>query len=414
MERAVVVCNVFPDDNKGGCAITQQTIDWLKGVYPGHPVHIVPVEQSGTFDLRRYRFTLRRHPETRILRSPIHTDGAVLTTCFMLLRSFRLLWGRPGASAFERTVSGAQVVVSKGGYVFVERETLSGLLGLWFTAFPLIYAVRRKVPTVALCTTVGPYRRAASRTLCRWILKQVDVVVTRDPISTEEARRLGCRSVMQVPDIVWAFDGERTSAGSRSPAKSNERFGVVVLAGETAALDDVFLHRVDELSQRLLDEKVVDRLCVVLQSHEDRAITSRYVRQREDPRLTPITDDLAPEELMGVYGGAEFLIGRRLHAGVFALLMGVPVVLFSTDGLKADGVMRELGLADAVIPYPDFSVDAVFGRLVAIVQNREAERSIVRERVRKAQARAAAGLSAVAEALRAGDPAPERVAELSA
>ena len=411
MERAVVVCNVFPDDNKGGCAITQQTIEWVKSVFPRRPVFLVPVEQSGTLDVRRYRFTLRRHPETRILRSPIHTDGTVLTTSIMVLRSFRLLWGWPGTSAFERTVSSAQLVVSKGGYVFVERETLRGLLGLWFTAFPLIYAVRRKVPTVALCTTVGPYRRAVSRILCRWILKQVDVVVTRDPISTEEAKRLGCRVVRQVPDIAWTFDGARAAADSRPPAQSNEKYGIVVLSGETAALDDVFLHRVDDLSQRLLNERVVDRLFVVLQSHEDRAITTRYVVQREDPRLTPITDDLAPEELMGMYRGAEFLIGRRLHAGVFALLMGVPVVLFSTDGLKAHGVMRELGMADSVLPYPDFSVEEVFQRLVAIARNREEERSAVRDMVEKTQARAAAGLSAVAEVLRAGEPAAERVAE---
>jgi polysaccharide pyruvyl transferase WcaK-like protein len=249
--------------------------------------------------------------------------------------------------------------------------------------------------------------------LCRWILKQVDVVVTRDPISTEEAERLGCRSVMQVPDIVWTVDSDRAVADSRPPANSNDTYGVVVLSGEAASLDDVFLHRVDELSQRLLNERVVDRLFVILQTQEDRAITTRYVVQREDSRLTPIIDDLAPEELMGMYRGAEFLIGRRLHAGVFALLMGVPVVLFSRDGQKVHGVMRELGMEDSVIPYPDFSVEEVFRRLVAIARNREEERSAVRDRVEKTRARAAAGLSAVAELLRAGEPAAERVAEPS-
>jgi polysaccharide pyruvyl transferase WcaK-like protein len=176
----------------------------------------------------------------------------------------------------------------------------------------------------------------------------------------------------------------------------------------------VFLHRLDELAQRLLNERVVDRLFVVLQTHEDRAITTRYVSQCGDPRLTPIIDDLAPEELMGMYRGAEFLIGRRLHAGVFALLMGVPVVLFSRDGQKVHGVMHELGMEDSVIPYPDFSVEEVFGRLIAIAGYREEERKAVRDMVEETQARAAAGLSAVAELLRAGESAAERVAEPSA
>lgn len=261
---------------------------------------------------------------------------------------------------------------------------------------------------------MGPYRRAASRILCRWILQHVDVVVTRDPISTEEAKRRGCGSVREVPDIVWTFDERRVATDFRAPAQSSERYGVLVLSPETPALDDIFVHRVDELSERMLDEKVVDRLCVVLQSHVDRAITTRFVTQHEDARLIPIVGDLAPEELMGIYRGAEFLIGRRLHAGLFALLMGVPVVLFSTDGVKADGVMRELGMADSVVRYPDFSVEEVLRRLVAIVRNREEERSAIREAVQRARERAAAGLSAVAEQLQAGNPVTgKKGAELS-
>ena len=47
MEPAIVVCNAFPDDNKGGCAITQQTIEWIKGVYPGSPIYIVRSSRPG-------------------------------------------------------------------------------------------------------------------------------------------------------------------------------------------------------------------------------------------------------------------------------------------------------------------------------------------------------------------------------
>lgn len=398
MQKPVVVCNVFPDDNKGGCAITQQTIEWLNGAYPGHPVFIIPVEQGRSRDDHRFRFTLRRHPATRILRSPLHTDRSFTTTGRMLLRSFRLLWGKCGASDFERTIADAELVVSKGGYVFVERESIGGLLALWFTAFPLIYAARRKVSTVVLCATVGPYRRAASRILSRWILRQVDVVATRDPISTEEAKRLGCGCVREIPDIAWTFDERRADAGTQW-TPSGERYAVVVLSDETPALDEIFLDRVGQLSVRLLKERVVDRLLVVLQSHEDRAITTRFVAQREDPRVTLIDADLSPEELMGIYGGAEFLVARRLHAGVFAMLAGIPAVLFSTDGVKADGVMRELGLGDRVAPYPDFSLEEVHRQVVTMVRDREAERSAVRETVRKARERTVAGLSEIARLL---------------
>lgn len=405
MERAIVVCNAFPDDNKGGCAITQQTIEWVKGVYPGSPVYIVPVEQSGHHDIRRYRFTLGRHPEVQVLRSPIRTDGSFPTTCRRLIRSLTLLWGRSGGCPFERTIAAARLVVSKGGYVFVERDTLAGMLGLWFTAFPLILAAKRGVPTVALCTTVGPYRRWSSRMLCRWILKDVDLVVTRDPISTREARRLGCRTVREIPDIVLTFDADRIAAAPTVPPAG--RYGVVVLSPETPELDAVFIDRLGKLCGGLLGDRV-DRLLVPLQSREDEAISRRFVAMLGDPRVELVDDDLSPEELMGMYRGAEFLVGRRLHAGVFALLVGVPVALFCTDGVKADGVMQELGLADRVFRYPDFAVEEI-RRAIEEMATGPAERARVRAAVRGARERAAAGLEEIAEELRDGRPAPRGV-----
>jgi polysaccharide pyruvyl transferase WcaK-like protein len=313
-----------------------------------------------------------------------------------------MLWGRPGESPFERTIADAKVVVSKGGYVFVERDTIGGLLALWFTAFPLIYAARRNVPTVALCTTVGPYRRFLSRALCRWILKRIDTVVTRDPISTAEAARLGCRDVRECPDIVMTFDESRIDFRyPQEQLRSAGVYGVVVISSETRKLDEVFLERLGALTERILRDGLVDRLVLTVQSMEDARITSRFLRSQNDPRYILVEDDLSPEESMGIYKGARFLIGRRLHAGLFALLGGTPIVLFSTDGVKTDGVMRELGLSNRVDRYPDFSVDEVHRLLVTMTQREEEEKEIVGKRVEEARRRAVAKLSALGRQLQA-------------
>ncbi|MGH7566346.1 MAG: polysaccharide pyruvyl transferase family protein [Gemmatimonadota bacterium] len=395
MEQGVVVCNVFSDDNKGGSAITQQTIEWLKGVFPKSPVCVVPVEPLGTYEEHRNRFTLQRHPDTRIIRSPIRTDGSSLTTCAMLLKSFLLIWGKTRNSEFERTIANARVVVSKGGYVFVERNTIGGVLALWFTAFPLIFASKKKVPTVALCTTVGPYKRTLSKALCGWILRGIDLVVTRDPISTEQARQLGCKAVRQCPDIAWTFDEGRIDPSSRKEHVCDENYGVVVVSDEVPSLDDTFLSRLRELSERILNEKLVDRLVVVLQSLEDSRISARFLSPDNDPRYLLIECDLAPEQLMGIYKDAQFLIAKRLHAGVFALIVGTPTVLFSTDGVKADGVMRELGLSNRVIPYPYFSVDEVHRIVIEMIENRADERRVISKKVHEARLRAGREMSTV-------------------
>lgn len=406
----VVVSNVFPDDNKGGCAITVQTIAWLKREFPSSPVYIVPVEQSGSYDRDRFRFTLARHPDVRVLRSPIRTDGAIRTTLAMLIRSLRLLLGRrPGGGEFERVISGAALVVSKGGFVFVERGTFRNLLALWFTAFPLVYAARVKAPTLALCTTVGPFRRASSRALCRWILVRVDAIVTRDPISTAEARALGRADVIECPDIVLTHEaptGPPPAALERS--SSPGRYGVVVISGTGLRQDAIFLDRVRELLRRILDAGLVDGLVVPLQSLEDAAISARLLRSLDDPRCVGIEDDLSPEELMRLYRGARFLVGRRLHGGLFAMLVGTPVILFATDGVKTHGVMSALGLSSRVAPYPDFDVDQVHRALVDLLHGEQEERTTIARLVREARETASATLRALGGRFRSRpEPRPE-------
>lgn len=386
MGKPVVVCNVFPDDNKGGCAITLQTIAWLKREFPSSPVYLVPVEQSGTYDAARFRFTLRRHPDVRILRSPIRTDGASRTTLAMLVRSFVLLLRtRPGDSEFERVIAGAALVVSKGGYVFVERDTIRNLQALWFTAFPLIYAAGMKAPTVALCTTVGPFRRVASRALCRWILSRIDAVVTRDPISTAEARALGRADVIECPDIVLGLDPRTVSPGRLLERSRPGSYGVIVLSGESRKQNEIFLERLEQLARRILDAGLVNRLVVPIQSLEDAGITSRFLRSMNDTRCLGIDDDLSPEELMALYREARFLVGRRLHGGLFAMMVGTPTVLFATDGVKSHGVMSSLGLSDRVAPYPEFPVDEVERLLVGLMDREHEERREIASRIERAR-----------------------------
>lgn len=410
MEQPVVVSNVFPDDNKGGCAITVQTIAWLKREFPSSPVYIVPVEQSGRYDRDRFRFTLARYPDVRVLRSPIRTDGALRTTLAMLIRSLRLLLRRrPGDGEFERVISAAALVVSKGGFVFVERGTLRNLLALWFTAFPLIYAASVKVPTLVLCTTVGPFRRASSRALSRWILGRVDAVVTRDPISTAEARALGRADVTECPDIVLTHEAPAGPPPAALELSSSPgTYGVVVLSGTGREQEAIFLDRVRELSRRILDAGLVDRLVVPLQSLADSAISARFLRSLDDPRCIGIEDDLSPEELMRLYRGARFLVGRRLHGGLFAMLVGTPVILFATDGVKTHGVMSALGLSSRVAPYPDFDVERVHGALVDLLDRELEERTTTARRVGEAREGASATLRSLGRRFRpTAEPRPE-------
>lgn len=372
MDRPVVVCNVFPDDNKGGSLITQQTIGWLKRHFPGRTVYLVPVVQGGEYAEVQHRFTLARHPDARVIHAPLRPGASPVATFRALVRSLLLLWRRPGRDAFERTLGNAEVVASKGGYVFVERETVAGLLSLWFTAFPLVYAARKGARTVVLSTTVGPFRSRGSRFLSTWILRRIDLVVTRDPLSTEQARRLGCPRVLECPDITLTYvsNGKAPPEGLPMPF---ERFACLVVSAERRRPDEDFLDRCAKLAHRMLEHGLVGRIVVVVQSAEDEDISRRFVARSQDPRITLLEGDPAPEELIRLYGAAELVITKRLHAGLFALLAGTPVLMFATDGAKSDGILQQLDLSDRLMPYPDFDVEEAWGRIREMLADRGRE-----------------------------------------
>jgi colanic acid/amylovoran biosynthesis protein len=388
-KRNILISNAFADDNRGGAAITIAAIDAILSAFPDARVAAITVG-SGTPD-RSHRFTRARYPDVDLLLPLVEVPHGPLGGLRAVLRSIRFLFVPPGRSASLaiRRLLEADLVVSKGGYVFVDRQGLRGLLALWLTAFPVILASQYGIPTAIHATTIGPFSHRMSRALNRWILRRATLVLPRDRRSYAEALSLGLDPwrVHEVPDSVFGVTPPARSQRESVAKKlgfEGVRFGsVTVLRGSGSSdVHQRFLANLGRVVQGVLDRGIVDRIAVVVQvdgETSDADISRSFVESVADPRVRLICEDLPPEELIAFYGAGSFTIGCRLHSAIFSLVGGTPAFAFAVSGAKTYGIFESLGLHEFVVPYPQFDGQALGRAIEEVVGAGEAARRAIRE-----------------------------------
>jgi len=413
MSKRVFISNVFPDGNKGGAAITSATIQAVQKGIPDAEVTLITVQVNCDDRLEEtHRFTAARHldvgfvkPIIPEIRGPFAGLRTVLLSLLMVVRE-----PRHSSNLLVREIANADLVVSKGGYVFVERSTIRKALRVWTTAFPLVIAFRAGVRTAAIGASIGPFDTWHSRVLNRWILRRLDLLVPRDEYSHQEALALGVRAerIAMFPDVVFSHPGSIPSISSEMlerHALVGVRYAAVSLAvGEK---NNEFLPRLKSMLLKLLDGGQVDQIKIVLQSQQDLALSRAFVEDVSDRRITLIDSDLSPDQLIGLYGAARLVIARRMHTAIFAIVAGTPTFACTKYGMKVQGVMRSLRLEQYLVNYPDFDAEDVLSRIRAAL----ADESTTRNQVREAAGRARIHLQALPEYLAraaAGAPLPVR------
>jgi polysaccharide pyruvyl transferase WcaK-like protein len=393
--RGIVIGNVFSDSNRGGAALTAASIRAVQEAFPGRPITVVVVPQPGQQLTQSHAQTMRRFPDVEFLPPPYPAPRGRLAGLRATLHSlWALARGKPaGGPESLRRIADAELVVSRGGYVFVDRPGLGGLLALWHTAFPIIYASRLGIPTVVFSSSVGPFRDRKSRLLNRWILRRATLVLARDPRSYQRTLALGVPfdRVREVPDSVFALDPP-TVEECRDAARRHAlegAVGVVTVRALVPAPERArFLDRLAEALRTAIDEGFVDRIAVVDQISGGDARDSADLADRlPDDRSIRISGDFSPTDLMSLYGSVRFVVGCRLHSTIFAMIAGTPAVAISLTEQKAAGIFESLELGHFIVE-ADFQPRDLVGLLHEIVDGGAATRDRVATAAGEARRRA--------------------------
>ena len=344
--------NIYSDANKGGAVITEITGRFARHLVPDARLVLITVSSGHEeFVDHRLAATLDNAEVVRI-RPMLRTPGGFRTIVGILQGGAALLAPRIFAGSAEgySEVAAATMVISKGGYLFGNRSGARSLMGLVATSFPLLFALRIGVPTVAYSTSVGPFSGRVHRWIVGNILRRLSVVAVRDIASERRAMNLGVprERLICMPDCVFSWDQRHREFDE----SSDRSFRLAVVLRDVEPIRE-FLPVLESLMVQLAEGGVFTTFEGVVQSLGDRAITEHFVDRLRARGLNGVmagTSELAPSELLGVYGRSAATITARLHGAILSILAGTPAVSLAVDPKKAEEVMAGVGLGDWVVP----------------------------------------------------------------
>lgn len=369
-----VISNAYSYANKGDGAIVSATITELKRVRPD--IVITVVSEDPRMDTGRYGpdivvvpalipTNLRGHLRRLFYFSWRLLSVLIFVLLYRLFPRYALRLGQNNPTYYAFLT--ADVVIGCGGGYLNQKgwgsfiSYTNKLAGLWIPKL-----LHKRV--ILFPNSIGGFANKLAEVMCARVLRRLDMLCIRENRSSGWITqfRIDPNKVRMVPDIVFVL---------RIPPRyevENLLAKMAILGRTGGPLVGVTVRdwhfpghpRPDEAREAYLWSiaHVIDHLQtkhkgtvllvpqVVVGSHDNDLVFSREVLSKCSvrKRLFLANIDMTPEELKGIYGAMDLVIGTRMHSNILALGAGIPCIAIAYLE-KTWGVMEDLGLSDWVI-----------------------------------------------------------------
>jgi colanic acid/amylovoran biosynthesis protein len=310
--------------------------------------------------------------------------------------------------ATVRAYLDADLIVSCAGNFIYSRGHPGGV-ALLSPVFIMVYAWLAGKPIAMLPQTIGPLWRHWERSLVRWLVDRIDVVLVRDLTSVEMMQQLGvpANRYHLAPDIAFLYATANRQLGEEllcryglDPAQARPLLGVTLInwgaqhprfkgqARYEAAIATAIRHFVLEHGGHAL---LFAQVCGPTPAEDDRTPARRVHALLAEPALagcvTLVDEELPPATLKAAYGSMDLFLGSRLHSNIFALIEQRPVLAIAYQD-KTFGVMRMLDLDEWVIAIEEVEAAQLIVRLERLWAQRSSLHQHIADRLPPLQAEA--------------------------
>lgn len=275
----------------------------------------------------------------------------------------------------------------------------SGIIGLplLLAIYTIAYGWLLHKPLYMMPQTIGPLHRWWEQRCVAWVLGKMRWVSLRDGLSQQVAintLKLLPSQCKLLPDAAFAFPSGSRHAGQALLAAygidtSSKRPLLGVSLINWGAQNRHFTGQgryetavVTALKQ--FSQQTNARIVLFSQVHgpqtadDDRVPAQRVVQQLANSDIVFIDRLVAPDVLKAAYGCMDLFLGTRLHANIFALTEGVPILAIQYQ-YKTRGIMEMVELAEWVLPIEEVNETTLTSKLLAAWQTREVTRSQLRQ-----------------------------------
>lgn len=241
-----------------------------------------------------------------------------------------------------RKILAADLLISGGGSLLqnvTSRRSLYYYLGIIFLA----KFFGRKVMLYA--QGIGPIRGAFAQRLMNWIVNRVDLITVRDHGSLEELRNLKINrpQIFCTADPVLAIKPAPLELGKKILERYNVKTDKKIIGVSVRRwinwqdCQAALATALDELIEKIGAEIIF----IPMQFPEDIKAANSTAKLMKNPAVV-LADELSTGEILSLVGCTNVLISIRLHALIFAGVMGVPMLGISYDP-KVDRFLDSIG-----------------------------------------------------------------------
>ena len=236
-----------------------------------------------------------------------------------------------------------RLLISGGGSLIQDVTSDKSLL-YYLSIIGLAKKLGAKVMLYA--NGIGPILHEKNYGLIRRTLNDVDLITLREPSSLEELHRFGVENpnILVTADpafhLVAANPEESAHLVSKTGLPSGAKYCVIALRPWKRA-DKEMEQAVAMVADYIKKTYQIEILLVPMQQSRDTETAQNTLSAMKETGYL-LKDRVTPSQLMGIVGGAELILGMRLHILIYAAKMGTPVIGLTYDP-KVEATMHYIG-----------------------------------------------------------------------
>ena len=242
-----------------------------------------------------------------------------------------------------RRIKNTKLVISGGGSL-IQDVTSNKSLNYYLLITKLANVFGKK--SMLYANGIGPVNNSQNIEKVRKALNKVDLITLREPSSKNELTRFGVSN----PEIIVTADpafnlfpaseDETNAVLTRSGIKEDVKYCVIAIRPWRTS-DSDFSLQLAQAANYAKEKYDVEAVFILMQPTNDSKI-SFTVANEINSKAIVIEEPLTPSQALGIISKAEFVIGMRLHALIYAAKCATPVIGIVYDP-KIEAMMDYMG-----------------------------------------------------------------------
>lgn len=234
-------------------------------------------------------------------------------------------------------------------------------------------------PIVIYAQSIGPFKNKLTKSLSKFCLNRVDLLIVRDEITKNYLQEIGITNMVhftadsafllevsphkRIVEILAKENIDGTDRPLIGISASQHLYDLELKESESDS-ENHYISLMTKIVNYLIDKLNAQIVFVPHVTNDDRPVDDRFVAEKifekanKKGKIRLINNEYSPEELKGIIGQCDLFIGARMHANIAATSSYVPTLAIAYSH-KSYGIMDMLGMKEYVIDFREMNIEEI-------------------------------------------------------